>query len=129
MEADPLFADVFTMRISPRIAALAPPRAAGTPLTRGARAGVLARARAPAGARVLASALAGALAGLAAGAVIAAVAPGVGRTASVQALPATARDDESGLHRGAAASPVSAVLAPAIEVGVVPAPDPGAARP
>lgn len=114
------------MRIPPRIAVPAPLLAARTPVTpvtRGARAGALTRARA------MASALLGALSGLAAGAVIAAVAPGVGRTASVQALPATARDYESALRRVAAASPVSAVLAPAIEVGVVPAPDPEAARP
>ena len=114
------------MRIPARIAAPAPPSAAGTPVTpvtRVGRAGVHARARA------LASALLGALAGLAAGAVIAAAAPGVGRTASMQALPTTARDGDSGLRGGAAASPVSAVLAPAFEVGVVPAPDPEAARP
>jgi len=114
------------MRIPARIAAAPPSRAARTPVP---RVGVLVRARAPARAGVLASALLGALAGLAAGAVIAAAAPGVGRTASVHALPATAPDDGSGLRGGAAASPVSAVLAPAIEVGVVPAPDPEAARP
>jgi hypothetical protein len=61
--------------------------------------------------------------------VIAAAAPGVGRTGPVQALPATASDDDSGRPGRAAVSPVSAVLAPAIEVGVVPTPDAEAARP
>ncbi len=111
------------MRIPPRIAAPAPPRAAGTAVTRLGRAGLPARARA------LASALLGALAGLAAGSVIAAAAPGVGRTATLPSVPATVPDDDSGLRRGAAASPVAAVLAPAIEVGVVTAPDSEAARP
>ena len=128
------------MRISPRIVVPASPLAARGPAAQVGRAGharrtwpagvpARARAAAPARARALASALLGALAGLAAGAVIAAVAPGVGRTASVQPWPATAHDDQPGPRGRAAASPVSAVLAPAIEVGIVPAPDPEAARP
>lgn len=125
MQADPFFADVCTMRIPPRIAVPAPPRAARAPVARVGRAGAPAHGRA----HVRASGLLGALAGLAAGAVIAAAAPGVGRTASRHAWPATVRDGESSLRTGGAASPVSAVLVPAIEVGVVPAPGPEAGRP
>jgi len=107
------------MRISPRIVAPASPRAARGPD----------RAAAPARARALASALLGALAGLAAGAVLAALAPGVSRTASMQPWRATTHDDRPGPPGRAAVSPVSAVLAPAIEVGAMPAPGPEAARP
>ena len=107
METDPNFALARTMNAAPRIAASPSPCAT--------RAGVRAHARTPG--RKLASALLGALLGLAAGA------------AFVAGAPAVVRDSGAGPARGEAASPVSSVLAPAIDAGVVSAPDAEAARP
>ena len=79
--------------------------------------------------RGLASALLGALLGLAAGAAFVAGAPVVGRTIAAGDAPAVVRDAGAGPARGEAASAVSSVLAPAIDAGVVSAPDAEAARP
>ena len=72
------------------------------------------------------SALCGALAGLAAGAVFVTVAPVVGRTVGAGHASTDLRDAAGPRRRVA---PVSAVLASAIDSGVVPAPDAEAARP
>ena len=121
------------MGTAPRTAVSSPPQATRA---RDARAG---RPRAPAHAaapvlvrapvRGLASALLGALAGLTAGAVFVAVAPVVGRTVAADAAPMARRGGSTSQARGETASSVSAVLAPAIDAGVVSAPDPEAARP
>jgi hypothetical protein len=114
------------MNIAPRIAVPPTPPATRASFVRARRP----LPRTPASARVrrrgLASALCGALAGLAAGVVLVAVAPVVGRTAGADGA-ASAPRAPGGSGRGTA--PVSAVLAPAIDSGVVPAPDSEAARP
>ena len=119
METDPNFALARTMDAAPRITASPPPCAT--------RAEVQAHARMPV--RGLASALLGALLGLAAGAAFVAGAPVVGRTIAAGDAPAVVRDAGAGPARGEAASAVSSVLAPAIDAGVVSAPDAEAARP
>ncbi len=79
--------------------------------------------------RGLASALLGALAGLTVGAAFVAGAPVVGRTVAAGGATVLVRDGSAGRVRGEAASSVSSVLAPAIDAGVVSAPDAEAARP
>ena len=79
--------------------------------------------------RVLVSAVFGTAAGLAAAAVVIASAPMVGRTPAAGAASMPTQDGAAGRSRARAVSPVSAVLAPAIDAGVVAAPDPEAARP
>ncbi|MCK9684366.1 hypothetical protein [Scleromatobacter humisilvae] len=83
--------------------------------------------RAPLGA--FASTLLGTVAGLVTGAVFVAGAPAVGRTPTADAAPAAMRGAAAGQARGEAAASVSAILTPAIDAGVVPAPDPEGARP
>jgi hypothetical protein len=79
--------------------------------------------------RGLASALLGVLAGLAAGAACVAAAPFVGSTVVAPAVLMAAPGGGTGLARREDAASVSAVLTPAIDAGVVSAPDPEAARP
>jgi hypothetical protein len=117
------------MNPAPRTAVLLSPRATRTRVARAGRPRVRARASARAPGRVLASVLLGALAGLAAGAAFVAGAPAVGRTVAAGAEPMLARAGGAGQARGEAASSVSAVLAPAIDAGVVWAPDAESARP
>ena len=118
-----------TMRTAARIAVSAPPTAARARVTRAGRRRAPAGAHARERARGLASALLGALAGLAVGAAFVASAPAVGRAASADAAPARVPRGVAGQASGVGASSVSAVLAPAIEAGVVPAPDPEASGP
>ena len=79
--------------------------------------------------RVLVSAMFGAAAGLAAAAAVIASAPMVGRTAAAGAAPMPAENGAVVRSRGRVVPPVSSVLAPATDAGVVAAPDPEAARP
>ena len=116
------------MSTAPRIA-VPPPRAPRARVARAARpprrAPARVRARARPSLRGLASGLLGALAGLAAGAGVVAGAPVVGRPVGPDATAITARAGAA----GEVAFPVSAVLSPAIDAGVVSSPDPEAARP
>ena len=116
------------MRLAPRIALPAPAREPRAARARVTRAG---RAWPPARARGLASALQGALAGLASASAIVAAAPVVGRAAAPQVTAAAPLGGSGGpgLDAGEAASSVFAVLAPAIEAGVVPASRSEAPRP
>ncbi len=79
--------------------------------------------------RGLAAALFGALVGLAAGAAFVAAAPVVGRTVAAGGATMLARNGGASPARGEAVSSVSLVLAPAIDAGVVSAPDAEVARP
>jgi hypothetical protein len=116
------------MSTASRIAASSPRPAARASVAR--LRGPASRASAPTRSRrrALASALCGTLAGVAAGAVFVAVAPVVGRTVVADRASTIAPGGTNSVH-GAATAPVSAVLAPAIAVGVVAAPDPEAAWP
>ena len=123
------FSHACAMRTAPRIAVTAPPRATRACVARAAcpPARPAVPARAPA--RGWASALLGVLAGLAAGAALVAAAPVVGRTVAPGTASMASPDGGIAQARGGVASTVSAALAPAIDSGVVSAPDPEAVRP
>lgn len=80
-------------------------------------------------ARALASALLGGLAGVAAAAAFVAVAPAVGRGAGDGLDRVASRNDAVVRDREPATPPVASVLIPAMDAGVLPAPDPAEARP
>ena len=80
-------------------------------------------------ARALASALLGGLAGVVAAAAFAAVAPAVGRGAVDGLDRAAPRNDAVVRDREPATPPVASVLMPAMDVGVLPAPDLAETRP
>jgi len=116
------------MRLAPRIA---PPAPAREPRAARARIARTEGRWPPVRVRGLASVLLGTLAGFATASAIVAAAPVVGRAAAPQ-VTAAARVGGSGgtgLDPGEEASLVAAVLAPAIEAGVVPASRSEAARP
>jgi hypothetical protein len=116
------------MRLAPPIVPPAPAREPRAARARVARTG---RRWPPGRARGLASVLLGALAGLAAASAIVAAAPVVGRAGTPQATAAAPVGDSGGpvVDPGEESSSVAAVLAPAIEAGLVPASRSEAARP